>query len=358
MFVVPSQGLAKTVTVQQANNNLDVAWFQGRFYLAFRTAPSHFASTKVELHVVSSPDLQRWDSEATFALGRDVREPQLLVIDGQLQLTFAVLGTNPLNFEPDQPRRAVRLGPGTWSAPQPVLSRGFMPWRMKHMEGRAHLLGYKGVTGALGHDEIAVHWLVSTDGLGWEAAVAGQEAVLVGGASETDLVYLDGGDVLAVTRNETGDAGSGFGSKVCRAGKQALGAWSCRPDPRKFDSPLVFRHGQTVYLVGRRNVTPTGAFDLGMDWLPLKVRWVIYEADYWNRPKRCALWRVDPEHRSVEHLLDLPSRGDTCFAEVIKLDDIHYLLFNYTSPLDGPDLTWREGQLGPTLIYWSVLTIP
>src|SRR5215471_2315342 len=44
--VVPSDGLPPEVVAQQANNNLDVVRHSdGRVYLAWRTAPSHFAGT-------------------------------------------------------------------------------------------------------------------------------------------------------------------------------------------------------------------------------------------------------------------------------------------------------------------------
>lgn len=54
--VVPGQGLPPDLPVQEANNNLDVVAHEGRVYLAFRTAPSHFASPDAAIHVVSSTD--------------------------------------------------------------------------------------------------------------------------------------------------------------------------------------------------------------------------------------------------------------------------------------------------------------
>ena len=46
------------------------------------------------------------------------------------------------------------------------------------------------------------------------------------------------------------------------------------------------------------------------------------------------------------------------FPEIIKLNERQYLVFNYTSPLDGEDWVWIEGQSRPTLIYYLVLTMP
>ena len=37
------------------------------------------------------------------------------------------------------------------------------------------------------------------------------------------------------------------------------GDWRCRNDPRKFDSPLLFRHGDAIYLVARRHLRGDGS---------------------------------------------------------------------------------------------------
>jgi hypothetical protein len=86
-------------------------------------------------------------------------------------------------------------------------------------------------------------------------------------------------------------------------------------------------------------------------------QYLRYQLDYWSRPKRCSLWRVDGDTREVSFELDLPSRGDTCFPEAIALGDGLFLVFNYTSPLDGEDLAWQRGQGGETWVYWVVVDL-
>ena len=49
--------------LQHSNNNLDLMKFNGKYFLAFRTAPNHFASKKAVLYVVSSTDLESWTYE-------------------------------------------------------------------------------------------------------------------------------------------------------------------------------------------------------------------------------------------------------------------------------------------------------
>jgi hypothetical protein len=180
--------------------------------------------------------------------------------------------------------------------------------------------------------------------------------VLEGGGSEADFMDLPGGGLVAVIRNEAGDS-SGWGSKVCRATAAHPGSWQCRTDGRKFDSPLLFRQGAEVYLVARRHLSGNGQYDLGQRWLPAAMQTAAYQLDYWRYPKRCALWKVDADSLAVTWQADLPSRGDTCFPAVADAGEDQVAIYNYSSPVDGPDLPWLAGQLGKTLIYRSVVRL-
>jgi hypothetical protein len=369
--VAPSAAMPAEVVSQVAHNNLDLAWHDagdgGRLFFAFRTGPTHFASSEVVMYVVSSADLASWRFEGSFALGTDVREPQLLSLGGKLLFYFVELGESPTEFEPRGVHVAEWLGPGRFSEPSDVFAPGFLVWRIKRMERPgeasgewAYAFGYDGGENIYDNDgePIAVRWLRSRDGRAWEPVAAGHEVVLEGGASETDAVFLADGSVIAVARNEAGDA-TGFGSKICRGERAAPATWTCTHDKKKYDSPLLFTHGDEVWLIGRRNVTESGHYDLDKDELPLSEQYLDYQFDYWTHPKRCALWRVDPEALAVTWAMDLPSAGDTCFPEAIRLNSNHLLVFNYSSPTDQePDPAWSEGQLGPTHIYWTVLALP
>lgn len=354
--IVPSAGLPLEVTLNQANNNLDVVSHNGKVFLAFRTAPSHFASSRVIIYVVSSEDEVNWDFEATFEQDTDLREPRLLSWDDRLFLYFAVLGTNPLNFEPQGMMVSEYIGPGNWSPEEWFYEPGFIPWRTKVLDGVPYMLTYVGGEGIydLDAEPIRVHWLTTQDGLNWEAVIPGQPVVLEGGGSETDFVFADEGALIAVSRNEMGDE-SGYGMNICRAEPESTGQWECVNDPKKYDSPLMFRHKEGVYLIGRRNLNGSGNYDLGYDDMSPAVRHLLYELDYWIHPKRTALWKIDPDTLEVKFLADFPSRGDTCFPGIIRLTSESYAIYNYTSPLDGPDIVWVVGQVGPTSIVRTEL---
>ncbi len=317
VFVVPSPGLPAGLEVGQANNNLDVVVHDGRHYLAFRSAASHFASPDTWLYVVSSADKSNWDFEVTLQLGADIREPRFLSMDDQLLLFYAVLGENPMDFEPKGMMVTSHSEEGGWRDPEWAYLEGFIPWRARVVNDVPQLIGYVGGEDIYdtGESGLQVHWLKVGGAHDFTPMVPDQPVVLSGGVSETDIAILPDGGLAAVARNENGD-GDGYGSKICSAPAESKGQWTCAHDPRKYDSPLIFVQGSRILLVGRRNVTETGNFDLGRTDLPAAERFLAYQLDYWETPKRCALWDVDPSTLEVSHIVDLPSAGDVSSALV------------------------------------------
>jgi hypothetical protein len=354
--IVPSVGLAPAFQVQTANNNLDVVRHGGRVYLAWRSAPSHFASPQTVMHVASSDDELNWRFEKTYSLDRDLREPRFLSLNGKLMLFVSRLGQSAWSFEP----QGLSLGElgrdGAWSGLEPVGPPGAIAWRVKPFQGEALMIAYRGGEHLYSFDggSMSVELWRTSDGRSFRPFSAAGAAVSHGGGSETDFALGADGSLFAVVRNEEGDS-SGWGSKLCRARADSLGQWTCKTDPRKYDSPLVFEHDGEVYLVGRRNVTESGAYDLGQG--SGLMRTVRNELSYITAAKRCALWRWVPGEDRLAFVLDLPSRGDTCFPSAISGDTPNQVvLYDYSSDIAGPDLPWSAGQRRPTYVYRHVLT--
>ena len=363
--VVPSDALPGDMVLQDANNNLDVAEHNNRIYLAFRTAPSHFASPLARLYVVSTADRETWRLETTYTMGTDLREPRLLSWKGELFLYFAVLGEYVWEFTPKGMMVMKMDAEGSWSEPDWFYEEGFIPWRARVIDGVPYMLTYVGGENIYDMDGegVHVHWLTTENGVDWEPVIEGQPVVLSGGVSETDFTFLDDGTLIAVSRNEAGDEQSGWGMKICRAEADSLGDWNCVDDPKKYDSPLVFGQDNRVFLIGRRNLTETGYYDLGVEdpsyrEMSFEDQSMEYELAYWQTPKRCSLWEVDSDTLEVNFILDLPSAGDTCFASAVEAAHGQYEIYNYSSPFEDADLAWVEGQTGKTLIHRMVLSVP
>jgi hypothetical protein len=339
-FIIPSADLP--VAAQAANNNVAMALAGGRTFVAWRSAPTHFAGPKTEMHVISSETgAAPWTHETTFALGTDVREPAFLLDQGRLVLTFFEAGTNPAAFEPIAVWRAERCDAGQWSSAR--ISEGEkVPWDVKTRDGLTLRTAYSG--DHYGDGLLSLHLEQTVDaGVTWTPL--GTDPVSTGGDSEAAFEIGADGSLWAVTRNEDGDA-TGQGSKVCSAPADDWSAWTCSDvsDPERYDSPELLRHGDDLYLLARRDIGGPYGEDSGM--IP-----------YSSRPKRSALYRLNTTERRVEWIQDIPGVGDTAFVSAWRTGPHSWTFANYTSPLDAPDVSWLTGQTSPrgTQIYLAEL---
>jgi hypothetical protein len=353
--VVPSGGLPKAAVVGNANNNLDAIRHQdGRVYLAWRSAPSHFAGTETVLHVVSSTDEKNWRFETTFSTGSDLREPRFMSLGSRLMLYVSRLGKNPFDFEP-QGMSVSELANGRFSALEPVYKPEYIGWRAKNVRDKAVLVAYGGGAGLyqFGGGVVTLELLTTTDGRRFAPFDATRPTILSGGGSETDFGFRTDGSLVAVVRNEAGDE-TGFGSKLCHAAAATPMSWTCRADPKKYDSPLVFEHDGEVYVIARRNRTADGRFDVSD--APRPIRAIVNQLAYITQAKRCSLFRFMPGEDRLGFVLDLPSRGDTCFPALIAgADPSEVVIYDYSSDINGPDLPWAAGQRRSTYVYRHVL---
>ena len=344
--VVPGPAAAG-VECGRANNNLDLARFDGRLYLAWRTAPTHFASDRTRLEVSSAPGpADPWRHETTIWLGRDLREPRLVVDGSRLCLYFMELGTDPRRFQPHRVLRDVYDGE-RWEGPSVAIDEPVVPWRIRRLAGRWVLSTYRGAEAMYGPRpaDPTVELRYSDDLESWGPPVAVHR-----GGIECEVVELEEGRFIGVTRNEG----------PTRAGSDLLAGRTLEsliPHPigAKLDSPNLFVWGEVPWLVARRSLAFSGRYDLAPRWLPGAVRIRANQLAWWVTRKRSALWRLAADGSSIEWVADLPSRGDTSFAGVVAEDDGSLLVADYTSPESAGDPRWVRGQLAPTVI--QLLTV-
>ncbi len=356
--IVPGPGLVG-IDVQTANNNLDVVRHtDGRVYLAFRTAPTHFASKDAVIQVVSSDDERTWRAETRLSIGADIREPRFLSWGDKLFLYVARLGSDALAFEP-QGVSLTELGPNGWSSLESVddLGSGTIAWRTRVVNDRPLMVAYRGGEHLYRFDGLpmSVELHTSTDGRHWTPLDATHPTSYAGGGSEADFAIGDDGHLMAVVRNEAGDD-RGAGSALCEAPAGDWAHWSCNSDPKKYDSPLMFWHDGEAYMVGRRHLGEAGAYDRHLAWRNPTLRVIYNELRYIWEGKRCSIWRFVGGEKRAAYVADLPSRGDTCFASVLSGDRPDELvIYDYSSDIHGPDVVWNVGQRGPTFIYRHVV---
>ena len=338
---------AAGVDVLRANNNLDLCWFEGRLYLAWRTAPSHFASPRARLEVSSAADpAGPWRHETTVAFGADVREPRLVADGATLQLFCMELGGDPKRFQPRRVHRVTRAA-GAWARGVVAIDEPIVPWRFRHLDGRWVLSSYRGAEQMYGPAPAAptVELRFSDDLLAFSEPLA-----LHRGGTECELVRLPDGRWLGVTRNE----GPGrFGSDLLVG--PSLGELRVHPRPEKLDSPNLFLWDGRPWLLARRSPGRAGRYDVAPHWLPGSLGIRVNQALWSLGRKRSALWQLDPDGPGLRWALDLPSRGDTAFAAQVAGPDGSLLLADYTSPESAGDPRWVRGQFGPTVIQLLAL---
>ena len=342
--IVPSDRLPETIRLRASNNNVAIAEYRGRMYMAWRNAPTHFASKKARIMVMTSTDNGKsWEYETRIVLHRDVREPFFTVTQDELILSFFEAGTNPLKFEPNRLLRTRTQFGRDWSPLEEWGERGEIVWEIKNRNNKYYATSYIGNHYHAGKSQIGVRFKESEDGLNWKNI---GENLYSGGVSEVGFDFKNDGTFWAVGRNEDGDD-SGFGSQIFSANAEHLDQWESlkKSDPKRYDSPRMFKHGDELYMIARRDIGRK-PFGLLSQWLPNSIRkWVIL-GRYSLRSKRTALYHLNTAEKKVEWMADLPSGGDTAFASIIQKSEHEYLIANYSNdPEDAFDMSWIDGQL-------------
>ncbi len=347
-WVVPAMGgaapLPREIKIAPSNNNTAIEFHDGRMFMAWRSAPTHFASKKSRILVVSSPDMgKHWEFETEIKLGTDVREPNLISYDGRLILYFFEAGNNPFSFSPKHMWRVERMWQENWTDPVKAGIDGEVNWDMKVRKGRVWMTSYHGNHYKVGESSVEVFLKWSTDGVHFEPAHRESGIVYRGGVSEVGFEFDEKGGLWGVGRNEDGDR-SGFGAMVFHALSDRLWKWNHakESDPRRYDSPKMFRHGKDLYLLARREKGPAMNVPGGIELF----KW-IYLGQYSLRPKTSALYKIDREKGKVVHVMDLPGKGDTALFSVRRTGPHSFLIANYTSPINVFYPNWISGQLSP-----------
>src|SRR5690349_20096970 len=107
--LIPSDQLPASTAPSRSNNNLDVCDFDGKTFIAWRTAPIHFAHPQARMEVIATDGNGGWVHENTIKPGRDLREPRFVTHEGKLFLYYFPAGRHPAKFEPQEIHVVERL---------------------------------------------------------------------------------------------------------------------------------------------------------------------------------------------------------------------------------------------------------
>ena len=355
-WIIPSAGLSDSILIRRSNNNVSIAFYNDKLFVAFRTAPTHFASKKTGVNIISSLDGLNWEKELSLFLGKDVREPYLIPINDTLHFYFFTAGIKMTAFEPQSIEHFVMNKQGNWSAMDNVLEKGEVHWSMKRRNNKVFMTSYEGAHYKLkGESAVRLHFRNTQDGSHFPPK-KDSSVVYIGGVSECAFEFDYKGNLWAVSRLEDGDQ-TGFGAHVIFADKDSLYNWQFPKEASSniYMSPKMFNHNDELYLIARKQLgrKPFGKTSRDKSLAKQRFRnWVGYSLT----PKTTALFKIDQVERKVEWLMDLPGVGDTAFPSIVRLSKNRFLVANYSSPIHKrKKRSWLSGQLGKTGIYLIVI---
>lgn len=338
--------LPPQVKIQHSNNNLDLVKFNNKYYLAFRTAPTHFASKKVVMYVVSSTDLETWTYETEITMGTDLREPRFAVYRDTLNLYFFQGGKKMFRFEPQKIFVCRKPLSGNWSQPQTIHLDGFVPWRLRERKDTLYLSAYYGKNLYRNNHRSNLRLFSSVDAVNWHP-ISQEPQIGILSAEEGEFIFDKEGNLFATVRLE------GTGALVCKADNTNLATWQTKRIKTKYDSALLFDHGDDIYLVSRRNLD--GDIDKVKHRKNEKQHRLSNLIRYSITRKVTALFKFNKQDLSLSHITDFPSTGDNAYAGIAEAGPHEYVLMNYSSNIRGRRKNWINGQLGKTYIYWTRL---
>lgn len=344
--LIPSEKIPEDVLCRRSNNNLDIAFYKNRYYIAFRTAPTHFASKKSALHILSSPDFKEWERETTVQLGTDVREPRFCVFNDTLRFFFFEAGASMFQFQPKHIWYLSCIGDKKWTSMVNTDLDGFVPWRIRTYNGQMLLSAYYGVNLYKAGHQGNLRLFTSVDGE-HQFPISDSAQVTVSGAEEGEFIIDSSGTLFATVRLES------EGALICKAEKNHLDKWTFIKSKHKYDSALMFLHDDEVYLVSRRNLD--GEMDKANPKRKPAFRKKYNLIRYSLTKKTTSLFKLNKNTLELTWIMDFPATGDNAFPGIVQVDEHKFILLNYTNDPNKGEKNWIRGQLGKTNIYWTTL---
>jgi hypothetical protein len=334
--------------LRNSNNNLDLVSYKSRYYLAFRTAPTHFASGFTRIYIVSSADLAHWTYEDEVFMERDLREPRFFVYKDTLNFYFFSASNNIFKFDPKHVYLKQTLGDGFWNKPKDLNLDGYVPWRIRERGDTMFLSAYYGKNIYRKNHKADLRLFYSMDALHWKP-LSKEPQIKLQDAEEGEFLFDNKGELYALIRLE------GRGAAVVRASSGNIADWSAiRTTPYKYDSSIMFSDGSDLYVIARKNN------DGAMDKLSKrsneskgKIRNLIR---YWYTTKTTALYKLHKDSLTIHEIMEFPSTGDCAFPALTQMNDSSWVLMNYSSNIQGRKKSWFAGQLGKTYLYQTILT--
>ncbi|MBI84753.1 MAG: hypothetical protein CMJ81_16285 [Planctomycetaceae bacterium] len=284
------------------NGRPAIEFWRGQYYIFFRSGLKHGEDNGAIFAMRSKYDSPRDWSTVPIIDGPD-NEAEVHVLATPGRLFAYLVMEDPVSGEVIG-SKVIHTDDGVhWSKPVPVYSTGFSVWKPRSHKGVHYV-----AADVLG-DDPRVELLKSSDGLKWEKV----SNILQEGKSmtETDLVFLKDGTLLALTRQ----------GRLSRS-QPPYTEWT-NHNCSFLGGPALGRVGDTVLASGRCTTSAKSGFP----------------DDQPGGGIRTGLFVVDTETMKLHWKMNLPSQsgGDSAYPHFYTLDNRRMLFAWY----DGQ--VWKKG---------------
>lgn len=282
----------------------DLQWFKGKYYICFRNGLSH-VSPEGKVVVITSDDLYRWERVGVpVNTTGDDRDPHFIVAGGRLYLIVGTSSWSSNMPEVGKEYRSVRTYCSytddgiNWSKPQQIYKDDYWVWGVGYTDGIFYGLAYGGAEMFEDDGTTHLHLVRSVDALAWEKV----SEISPDGSEATFRMTEDGSMRVAIRdKNET--------RLSIAVAKPPFEDWQLTDVDKIIPAPKLIEVGGQEYIIGRQHLpdpdNPGSCID-----------------------RRTSVWRLN-DHK-IEHVLDLPSSGDTSYVGVLIREDSSLLLSYYS----------------------------
>jgi lysophospholipase L1-like esterase len=347
------------------NGFTDLTYFQGAFYLAFRTGAYHGSGASGEgggkTIVLRSADGITWVEDGVFQVEGfiDTRDPKFLQVDDRL-LLYAISWPDAR-----QPERVSvvfgfeRLDTGRWSEPFRCASHIF--WRPRRWRDGFAVANYGWKFDADKTRHFSASLLQSPDGRRWQKAstILGYET----DGNETDL-FVENDTLMAFSRTE---AGGNYEMHISTY-LPSENRWESVSSGRLIQAPCVFKAGERTMIMGRYCSQSDERFrELYADWQ--KFCYYVQKPDEEGVRTVAEYAGVDPARIEEYHhglrtgifvmdgtrprlVMELLSAGDSSYTGVVQYGD-EFVISDYSMHEYYPEIKRPRDWETPCDIYVS-----
>lgn len=321
----------------------DLVLWKGYYYCCFRHAERHAALPCGDVWIIRSADLEKWEVCGTLTTGLDDRDPAMVADVDRLYVYFGSRyvetdGSGGLVEGGErwlQSHASYTTDGTSWHVPIAVYERGFWLWHPYRFDDGFYCAAY-GARGA-GPDtaDQVVNFVASPDGLNWNHVAPlrsdddGDKTQLY---DETALYRWDDGRILAAIRSGTNSQGTHF-----MEAQPPYTEWTRWSVAHEMQAPVMAKVAGVLVGAGR-----SFHGDSFQD--------TVAE----HRRSHTSVYIIHPEKRTTEHLMDLPSGGDTSYCGM-ALRNENTLLISYYSQHEYSDRPGFVQGHKPASIYLAEL---